>query len=275
MSFNVLYAQPVLLGRDTHRGKRLRPLSGPGPAARLHACFIAAGEFSEAAKEYVIGFVDAPNAAGAASNGAAANDAAREVSPIVLLGLRQGENLYVADPSAPGAAQAAAAKWDARYVPAFVRRYPFAYAHAGDGRPSVMIDAACEGLNDTDGELLVQDDGEASPFLKQMIDFLDAFETEVQRTRSFCRRVVELGLLKPVQIDVKLPDGQSLNAGGVQVIDEDKLKALPEAAGIELLRNGMLGLLHAQLISTTNVQRLTERLGARMEAVVAVQAPAA
>jgi hypothetical protein len=44
------------------------------------------------------------------------------------------------------------------------------------------------------------------------------------------------------------------------------LQALPEAAGIELLRNGMLGLLHAQIISTTNVQRLTERLGVRMEA---------
>jgi SapC len=273
MSFNVLYAQPVLLGRDTHRGKRLRPTRGPGPAARLHACFIAAGEFPEAAKEYVIGFVDAP-----AVPGEAAEAAVKEVSPIVLLGLRQGENLYLADPAAPAAAPAApaaAAKWDARYVPAFVRRYPFAYAHAGDGQPSVMIDAACEGLNDTDGELLVQDDGEASPFLKQMIGFLDAFEAEVQRTRALCRRIVALGLLKPVQIDVKLPDGKTLNAGGVQVIDEDRLKALPEAAGIELLRNGMLGLLHAQLISTTNVQRLTERLGVRMEAAAAAQAPVA
>jgi len=67
-----------------------------------------------------------------------------------------------------------------------------------------------------------------------------------------------------VQIDVTLPDGQKLNAGGVQMIDEDKLKALPEATTAELLRNGMLGLLYAQLISAGNVRRLSERLAQRM-----------
>ena len=69
---------------------------------------------------------------------------------------------------------------------------------------------------------------------------------------------------KPVQIDVTLPGGRTLSAGGAQMIDEAKLKDLPEAAAVELLRNGALGLLHAQLISTTNLQRLTDRLARRM-----------
>lgn len=235
------YRQPVLLDRTAHRGKRVRPTPGFKVAAHLNACALASSEWAEAAKDYVIAFV----AAGSAG----------EVGAVALLGLRDGENLYV---EADG-------RWDARYIPAFVRRYPLAYARTGDdGQQHVVIDAAYEGLNDGEGELLVQDDGSAAPYLQEMMKFLDAYEADLERTRRLCARIVELGLLKPVQIDVTLPGGRTLSAGGVQMIDEAKLKALPEAAAVELLRNGALGMLHAQLISTSNVQRLTDRLARRL-----------
>ena len=240
-----LYRQPALLDRTAHRGKRLKRIEGFALAAPMNACFVAVGEWAEVAKEYVIGFVpgSAPDAQGAS-----------EMSPVALLGLRERENLFV---EADG-------RWDARYVPGFIRRYPFSYARTGEGQHSVMIDLAYEGLSDTEGKLLVQDDGAPAPQLQEMMKFLDAYEQEIERTRLLCARIVELDLLKSVQIDVTLPDGQSLNAGGVNVIDEARLKALPDAAALELLRNGALGLLHAHLISMTNVQGLTQRLGRRM-----------
>jgi hypothetical protein len=247
---NDLYREPIALDRQQHRGKRLKRGLPADGLSRLHACFVAVSEFSEASKEYVIAFVDAT--APATPGG---EPPPREVSPIVLFGLREDENLYLPAPDAA---------WAARYVPAFVRRYPFAYTRDAQGQSAVLIDAAFEGFNDTEGELLVQDDGEPAPYLKQTIGFLDAFEAEVERTRLFCRRLLELDVLKPVQIDVNLPDGGKLNAGGVQIVDEDKLKGLPDAATLDLARSGALGLLHAHLISTTNVQWLTERLGARM-----------
>lgn len=246
MSFSALYRQPVPLDRQLHAGKRLKKIPGSQAAAQMNACLVTASEFSDVAKEYVIGFV--PSQAGG-------KDGPVEVNAMALLGLRPQENLFVGSDG----------RWDAHYVPAFVRRYPFAYASDGQGRPAVIIDAACEAFNDSEGERLIQDDGEATPFLKETMQFLDAFEQDLQRTRALCTRLAELNLLKSVQIDVTLPDGQTLAADGVQVIDEDKLKALPEAVAIELLRNGVLGLLHAHLISTTNVQRLTQRLAARLE----------
>lgn len=245
MSFSALYRQPVPLDRQQHAGKRLKKITGSQAAAQMNACLVTAGEFGELAKEYVIAFVP--------SRPADAN-ASMETVPMALLGLRAQENLFVD----------AAGRWDARYVPAFVRRYPFAYASDAQGRPAVVVDTACEAFNDVEGERLIQDDGEATPLLKDTMQFLDAFEQDLQRTRALCGRLIELDLLKPVQIDVTLPDGATLSADGVQVIDEDKLKALPEATAIELLRNGVLGLLHAHLISTTNVQRLTERLVTRL-----------
>lgn len=248
MSVALLYRQPQVLDRTQHRGKRLKPrTTGIAGAKLLNAVFVGAGEFGEVAKEYVIGFV------------AAGDEGSGEVTPVAVLGLRERENLFATDDG----------RWDARYVPAFIRRYPFIYGHTGDGPPGVMIDTAWEGFNDTEGELLVQDDGEAAPYLQEMMKFLNAFEDEVQRTRALCTRLVELQLLKPVQIDVDLPDGKTLNAGGLQMIDEEKLKALPEAAMMELLRNGALGLLYAQLMSSSNVQRLTEKLGQRMAAEAA------
>lgn len=247
MSLTALYRQPVLLDRNQHRGKRIRRLEHFGIAAKLNAGFLTAGEFPEAAKEFVIGFVTVPEKD---------EQGREEVSPMALFGLRQEENLLVG----------ADGRWDARYVPAFLRRYPLAYVRADDGQHNVIVDAGWEGFNDVEGELLVGADGETTPFLQDMIKFMDAFEQEVQRTRVLCRRIVDLGLLKPVQIDVQLRGGQKLAAGGVMVVDEAKLKALPEATATELLRNGMLGLLYAHLLSTTNVQRLTERLGSRLGA---------
>jgi hypothetical protein len=247
MSLTALYRQPVLLDRNQHRGKRIRRLDHFGIAAKLNAGFLTAGEFPEAAKEFVIGFVTVPEKD---------EQGREEVSPMALFGLRQEENLLVG----------ADGRWDARYVPAFLRRYPLAYVRADDGQHNVIVDAGWEGFNDVEGELLVGADGEATPFLQDMIKFMDSFEQEVQRTRVLCRRIVDLGLLKPVQVDVQLPGGQKLAAGGVMVVDEAKLKALPEATAAELLRNGILGLLYAHLLSTTNVQRLTERLGTRLGA---------
>lgn len=197
---NDLYREPVALDRQQHRGKRLKRGLPSAGLRKLHACFLAASEFAEASKEYVIAFVDAtpPPEAGA-------QPVPREVSPIVLLGLREDENLYMPR------TEANAAPWDARYLPAFVRRYPFAYTRDPQGNSAVLIDAAFEGFNDTEGDLLVQDDGEAAPFLKEMLGFLDAFEAEVERTRRLCRRLVDLALLKPVQIDV------DLHAAGIEL----------------------------------------------------------
>ncbi|HWH75682.1 MAG TPA: SapC family protein [Methylibium sp.] len=246
MSLTALYRQPVLLDRQLHRGKRLRRLEHFGVAAQLNAGLVAVGEFPEVAKEFVIGFVPMSEKDG---------QGRAEVGPVALFGLRPDENLFVRPDGS----------WDARYVPAFLRRYPLACTRSADGSEfSLLVDEAWEGFNDREGEALFDAEGRATPFLEGLAQLLDAFEQDLLRTRQLCRRIVDLDLLKPVQIDVTLPDGQKLNAGGVQMIDEDKLKALPEATTAELLRNGMLGLLYAQLISAGNVRRLSERLAQRM-----------
>lgn len=119
-----LYRQPRLLDRQADIGKRVRPLVDYRMAQHMNGMMLTAVEFFDACKEYVIAFV--------ASGPTEPGKPVPPVSPIVILGLRDGENLMVrADGS-----------WDARYLPAFLRRYPFAYAADPDGRLNLLVDAA-------------------------------------------------------------------------------------------------------------------------------------
>lgn len=248
MSMSDLYRRPVPLDRGPHRLKRLVPLTRFERMATQNLAPVTVGEFADVAREFVIAFVPVTPPGGGG---------ATEITPVALLGLRQRENLFVETDG----------RWGARYMPAFLRRYPFYHAPVPDGgAPAVMVDADYPGFNDTEGDRLLGDDGEPTPVLQQAIRFLDEFERQMQQTQVACRRIVELGLLKPVNIDLKLPDGQAFNATGLQVIDEAKLRELPPDTAAELLRNGLLLLLHAHLVSSGNVHRLGERLAARLGA---------
>jgi hypothetical protein len=65
--------------------------------------------------------------------------------------------------------------------------------------------------------------------------------------------------------NLTLPGGQSLALDGLMTVDDAKLQALPDAQVIELHRNGMLGLLHAHLLSLANLQALVERKARRLQ----------
>lgn len=236
---SALFRAPEPLDPARHGVLRLAPLRDFSIAARMHAVFVAATEFAEVALEYAIVFVH---------SGELDAGGAPVVSPVALLGLAQGENLYVEG-----------SRWTARYVPAFLRRYPFV-----TGRQGPMLDMAWSGLSPIDGEPLYDESGRPTPRLAAALDFLARFDAEALRTRAFTARLVELDLLQPMQADATLPDGQTVSVEGFRVVDEERLRALPDAAALELHRSGMLMLAHLHRASLANMRRLVE-LKARRE----------
>lgn len=230
---SALFRAPELLDAQRHGALRLAPLRDFSIAARMHAVFVAATEIAEAALEYPIVFVQA---------GDLDADGRPAVSPVALLGLVAGENLFVEG-----------TRWKAQYLPAFVRRYPFV---SGSGGP--MIDAAWSGLSPLEGEPLYDAQGRPTAALDEALAFLGRFDAEARRTRGFCARLLELDLLRPMQADATLPDGQRLTVEGFRVIDEERLRALPDAAVLELHRNGMLMLAQLQRASLARLRQLVE-----------------
>lgn len=236
-----LYRQPVPVSREQHAATRVAPITDWRIVQGLNAVPVSTVEFAEVARELPIAFV----ATGRDEQGRP------QVTPVVLMGLRDGENLCVAPDG----------RWLGTYVPASLRRYPFAYAMSADQQVGLVADAAWEGFGGETGERLFDDAGAPSAYLQSMLQFLDQFEREMLRTRALCDRLVAHDLLRGGEIRGQLPDGRSVNAGGFFMIDEDKLAKLADEAVLELHRSGLMGLIHAHRVSMGHVQTLARRLG--------------
>jgi hypothetical protein len=242
---SALYRDPRPLDPAVHRGKKIRVVTDWSIARDMHAVFLAATEFPDAALAFPIIFV---------YTGERLPDGKPMIAPVALLGLSVNENLYVDGPH-----------WSAGYMPAFIRRYPFLTAGAQAGEaPVVFVDVSWDGFNDTEGEPLFYADGKPAPTLQRSLEFLRHFDAEQQRTRAFCARVLELDLLKEVAADATLPGGENLKVQGIFSVDEVKLNALPDAVVLELHRSGMLMLLQVHLVSLRHLSDLVERKAARM-----------
>lgn len=243
MATMLFYRKPVPLNTDMHLNMRLAPAQdGLAFAEQTNSIPLAAVEFVDAAREYPIVFTGKEGG---------------PYLPIVLVGIRHNENLLVAPDN----------RWDGRYIPAFVRRYPFVLAEKeGADDFNVYIDEAYAGFGSAEGERLFGDDGEQTPMLKQALEFLGNYQGEIVRTRLFVERLQALDLLVPRVLDVTGADDAPLVLQGFSVVDEKRLSALGDADLLALAREGYLALIYTHLGSLGNVARLSERLAARLAA---------
>lgn len=234
----MFYQQPVALNKSEHKDKKISSENRSfNFAAGTNSVIMAGVEFSEAAKEYPIVFAQA----------------GESIIPVAMLGLRNEENLFVTEDGG----------WDANYIPAFVRRYPFVLAETGDSNQRVVcIDEGYEGLSDTDGEPLF-DGEEPSPLLQQALDFLEEYQKQYIRTESFVTRLRENDLLMSLNAKVDMVDGQQFGLTGLLAVDERRLLQLPDDRALELFRTGELSWIYCHLMSLGCMNRMIERMAAR------------
>jgi hypothetical protein len=234
-----LHKKPVALDRVAHRNLKIRRDQPTlQAAAGLNAFFVTAAEFSDACKEYPIFFLRAGSD----------KDGKPLCAPVTVFGLAKGENLFWRD-----------GRWNARYVPALLRTYPFAMAPTGDNQPYVMcFDESSPVFSTEQGEPLFNDQGEATPFLDELRQFAERVEVEVERTKVAGRKLMEMNILQDRRFDATLPDGSKLTVDGFMGVDEERLKAMTDAEVLELHRSGLLPLLHLHLVSMSNMGQLLQ-----------------
>ncbi len=237
MAALLFYEKPVPVNSDVHRSTRLGSLAdGFRFSAKTNSIPLAAVEFFDTAREYPIAFTGKEGSV---------------LFPIALIGVRQNENLFVG----------ANGRWEGRYIPAFVRRYPFVLAEKQDAEDfNVYIDEAYSGFDAKDGERLFTDEGEQTPMLRQALEFLSTYQGEIGRTRLFVEKIQALEILVPRVLDIVRNNQPPMVLQGFSVVDEQKLMALSDANMLELARSGHLAWIYAHLMSLANVSRLSERL---------------
>ncbi|MBN8551464.1 MAG: SapC family protein [Caulobacterales bacterium] len=175
-----------------------------------------------------------------------------EKSPLMVMGLRQGENLYV---DAVGDFRPDA------YVPAFVRRYPFVYANEqGSDRLILCVDRGAPFVTE-DFDIPFFEDGKPSDYTNQAMQFCNDFETERQRTANFMALLAELDLLdrRETNFTPRNPDGsngQPQKIADYWAVSEEKLAKLSTEKLTELRDNGALGQIYAHMNSLLGWDRL-------------------
>lgn len=203
-------------------------------AAGLNAAPLMASEFTSAGAEYPLVF-----------------SGADDVMPAVVLGLRNAENLYV---NADGS-------WGGRYLPAFLRQYPFVFSNSPNGETlTLCLDENFDGANQEGrGERLFDSEGERTTYLTNVVDFLQRYQRDFNVTRAFCKLLKELDLLEPMTAQLRAQD-RSMALQGFQAVSREKLKALPEERVQQLFRMDGLELIYAHLQSLRNFQPMVDRL---------------
>lgn len=231
----LFYRKIVAIDKDKHRHLRIGAIKDHKYAKDTNSVPVAVVEFFEAAREYPIVF---------------GGKAGPTPVPAVLLGLGNNENLFIGD----------SGLWDGRYIPAFVRRYPFVLANTGNDQLLVCLDEDHPAVGDADGQALFTAEGEPTPFLDNAINFMRDYQAEAQRTRDFMQRLVDLDLLTEVSARAELKGGAAYQLGGFSVVNETRFRALEKDVVDELFRKGWLSLIDAHLLSLGNLGKLIDKM---------------
>ena len=237
----LFYRNVVPLNRETHRALRLKSPDQPLDYARgAHLIPALIDEFATAAPEIPIAFL--PGAA--------------QPTAVFVTGIRPGSNAFVTPEG----------RWDAAYVPAYLRRYPFIIGNVPNADPVFCIDDRYEGFDEKTGEPLFSASGEPTQRIAEALQFANNYQTAAERTDAFGRKLQELGLFRSVSLDAKMPDGESTVVHGLLIVDEEVLTGLPDDKFLELRRGGYLKPIYAHLLSLGIISRLTGKAGARAPA---------
>lgn len=232
----LLYETVVPLSPGRHQDCAVEIGGDYAFSRKVNSVPLMAVEFPEAASEYAIVFAGAQG----------------RIMPAVILGMRGQENLYLSKD----------ASWRARYIPAFVRRYPFVFSITPDEKRLMLcVDEAFSGFNrEGRGQRLFGDDGKPTPYVENILKFLQEYQRQFQRTQAFCQKLAELDLLEPMQAQAELASGEKLSLSGFMAVNRTKLKAVSGDKLAELAKTDELELLYLHLHSMRNFMSLKDRL---------------
>jgi hypothetical protein len=229
-----VFQKVVPVNKEVHANKKIKEITSFEFASKFHIAYVTMHEFTRAAAIFPIVFLE--------------DKEKDEFRPVVLLGLNAGRNLFV---DADG-------KWQASYVPAIIRRYPFALAPRGtDGEFIVCIDEASDLISDTEGAALFDEKGEPTQVIENVKRYLSELQQMDTLTREFCSFLSEHNMFTPLNLRVR-DNAQVKNISGCYVINEERLNNLSDERFLEIKNKRYLPAVYGHLISLAQTDRLVK-----------------
>lgn len=237
-----MFKNLVPITKEAHKKLKVKPLSSFSFADGVNLASIMVHEFSRAAATYPIVFLE--------------DQEKDQFLPTVLLGLEAGENLFVND-----------GKWDASYIPAIVRRYPFSLAKTTEeGRFTICIDEDSDLLNEKEGEEIFKKNGDAGEVMERVKKYLGELQAMEGFTNEFCSYMKEQNMFTPLNLKVRVKD-EVKNISGAYVINEERLNTLSDEKFLEMREKKYLPVMYSHLASLAQIERLLRLKGEVSEEV--------
>ncbi len=234
-----MFKSLVPVNKERHAGKKIKQIDGFGFASDFHIASVMVHEFVRAAAIYPVVFLE--------------DKEKDEFRPVALFGLDSGENLFVD----------AGGKWQGSYIPAIIRRYPFALASTGqEGQFTVCIDEDSPLVNDDEGVALFNEDGEPAEALENVRRYLGELQQMDAFTSAFSKYLTEHNMFTPLNMRVRYAD-QTRNISGCYVVNEERLYNVSDERFLEMRDRRYLPAIYAHLGSLAQIERLMQLKDAR------------
>lgn len=227
------------LDKKKHAGLKFSPSSDYGYAGNLSSVPLVGKEMASACKYYPIVFPTVNKEEKKTDEGP---------MPMAILSLAKGKNAFVGEKGT----------WNAAYIPAFIRQYPFVLGKYAEEKFAVAIDEDAPNFG-SDGEALFSETGEPSARVKQAADFLSKLQTDAIQTRRLTQALQQYELLKPQQLAAGKKDQAQQVLGTFQIVDEKKLADLDEKLLGSWVRSGLMAIVMAHFFSMGNLRQLASR----------------
>jgi hypothetical protein len=229
----IFYRSPRPVDRVRDGDRRVRRL-GFNFSRKTNAVPLTIDEFPMAAAYYPIVFAAGP-----------------VPIPAAVVGLEKDSNLFVSEDG----------KWQlGAYLPAYVRRYPFIMMDDPNDKQMILcVDEDSGFLDDAEGERLFEH-GEPSKFLKSALEFCAELRSLGDATDAFVKALHQYDLFEQADTSIRLGKGHTLQLDGLLTISPARFDALPEDVILHWRRNGWIGLIYAQLLSSHRWANLTQLL---------------
>jgi hypothetical protein len=144
------------------------------------------------------------------------------------------------------------------YRPLSVQRGPF-YANGTE----LAIDLDNPRVGAEGGEPLFTAQGRPTRYLQAIIWLFRNLNPGLKTTKTFITRLLELKLIVPVDIDVRLDNGTARKCVDLYTIDQKVLKMLPDAVVVELFRCGYMRLIDCMIASLKHIRLMVNKKEAR------------
>jgi hypothetical protein len=228
-----VFQRVVPVNKEVHANKRVREISSFDFASKVHIAYVTLQEFTRAASIFPIVFLEDKDK--------------DEFRPVVMLGLNPGQNLFVDG----------AGKWRASYVPAVIRRYPFALTPSTDGQYVVCIDEASSLVSDTEGAAMFDITGAPTQVIENVKRYLSELQQMEVLTHEFCAFLAKNNMFTQLNLRVR-ENGAFKDISGCYVINEERLYNLSNELFLAIRDKRYLSAVYAHLISLAQTERLVK-----------------